>query len=230
MPGDSVNQAKTRLYLTFEHGGELYATDVREVREILPFCPVDAVPGMNGYLRGVIRVRDSILPVIDLDTRMGGARSAISLRSCIMVLRVRSGDDCNDIGIMVDAAWTIAELPVAAIRPARPSPSGIRGEYVLGMSHCDGRPVTLLDLQRLAAADPLPVKPQAVARAADRKPAATPPPTPHAPRHWTPWAVAALILIAVAAWQLAAPGGGHATDSASAASADVRPSVPRPWP
>lgn len=155
-------------YLVFQLGGELYGTDVRGVREILPFGRIDSVPGMSGYLRGVIDLNGVVVPVIDLETRLGGRRGTSTALSCILLLRI-PGDEGNhnEVGVVVDAAWQIGQISARGIVPCESPPDGVHGDHVLGSCRCDDRRVTILDLPRLALAEPA-LPRRSVAGKADR--------------------------------------------------------------
>lgn len=152
--GTRITSPANPRYLAVEHGGAYYAIDLHDLSGLLPYQPTHAVSGMEGFLRGVTYFKDRVLPVLDLDARLGGPVATISSRSCVVVVRLTECEGAHEIGILVDAAWLVAEATPGAISPVR-GRLPIREQYVSGVSRCDGRDVLVLDMQALAASEPL---------------------------------------------------------------------------
>ena len=82
-----------RQYLTFSLGGEVFALGILNVKEIIEFGNITEIPMMPAFIRGVINLRGAVVPVIDLSARFGGATSAVSRRTCIVIVALGSGED-----------------------------------------------------------------------------------------------------------------------------------------
>ena len=90
-------------YLTFLLGGEMYAIGILNVKEIIEYGQLTEIPMMPAFIRGVINLRGSVVPVIDLAARFGGNQTETSRRTCIVIIELSSGDERHDIGVVVDA-------------------------------------------------------------------------------------------------------------------------------
>ncbi|WP_404362965.1 chemotaxis protein CheW [Marinobacter sp.] len=142
-------------YLTFQIGKEMFAVGILHIREIIEFGNLTTVPMMPGFVRGVINLRGSVVPVIDLAARFGRGESAINRRSCIVILEVESsGDENNDgheslqeVGVIVDAVSEVLEIPPTEIEPAPSFGARIRSDFIAGMGKVQGRFVIMLNVQ-----------------------------------------------------------------------------------
>ena len=110
---------------------------------------------MPGFIRGVINLRGAVVPVIDLNARFGRTASAVSRRSCIVIVEVPSEDGAQDIGIMVDAVSAVLEIPASEIEPPPSFGSRIRSEFLQGMGKVDGRFVMILSIAHVLSVDEL---------------------------------------------------------------------------
>ena len=98
-------------YLTFLLGGEMFAVGILNVKEIIEYGNLTEIPMMPPFIRGVINLRGSVVPVVDLSARFGHAQSEVGKRSCIVIVEVSESDFRHDIGIMVDAVSEVIEIP-----------------------------------------------------------------------------------------------------------------------
>ena len=90
-------------YLTFLLGKEVFAMDIRTVREIIQFGPMTTVPLMPDFVRGVINLRGAVVPVIDLHARFGNAAAQIGKKTCIVIFDTIRQDEHVELGLLVDA-------------------------------------------------------------------------------------------------------------------------------
>ena len=82
-----------RQFLTFFVAREEYAIDVLQVREVVGLAPITRVPSTPSQVRGVVNLRGSVVPVVDLGLRFGGAELASTRRTCIVVVEPTPGSD-----------------------------------------------------------------------------------------------------------------------------------------
>ena len=75
-------------HLSFLLGTELFAIGILNVKEIIEYTRPDTVPMMPDYLRGVINLRGTAVPVMDLSVRFGRGASGVTRRSCIIVVEL----------------------------------------------------------------------------------------------------------------------------------------------
>jgi len=142
-------------YLTFSLNGEMFAVTIDHIKEIIEFGQPTEVPMMPGFIRGVINLRGAVVPVIDMNARFGRAASAISRRSCIVIVEVQAEDGAQDIGIMVDAVSAVLDIPDADIEPPPSFGARIRAEFLQGMGKVGGRFVMILNLAQVLSVDEL---------------------------------------------------------------------------
>lgn len=140
-------------YLTFRIGREMFAVGILHIREIIEYGSLTTVPMMPGFVRGVINLRGSVVPVIDLAARFGRGESQINRRSCIVILEVEgvTGDDdsLQEIGVIVDAVSEVLEIPSGEIEPAPNFGARIRADFIAGMGKVEGQFVILLNVQQV---------------------------------------------------------------------------------
>ncbi|ENO15212.2 chemotaxis protein CheW [Marinobacter nanhaiticus D15-8W] len=142
-------------YLNFQIGKEMFAVGILHIREIIEYGSLTTVPMMPGFVRGVINLRGSVVPVIDLSSRFGRGESVINRRSCIVILEIDSAHAANDeeslqeIGVIVDSVSEVLEIPPAEIEPAPSFGARIRPDFIAGMGKVQGRFVILLDVQHV---------------------------------------------------------------------------------
>ena len=136
-------------YLTFSLHGEPFAVGILRVKEIIEYCPVAPVPMVPEFIRGVMNLRGSVVPVIDLAVRFGGARTQAMKRTCIVIIEVDGESGRQDIGVMVDAVHTVSEIPAAEIEPAPAFGARIRMDFISGMGKLNGRFVIILNVNKV---------------------------------------------------------------------------------
>jgi len=150
MPAEGPQQ-----YLTFVLGGEVFAIGILAIREILEYATPTQVPMMPAYLCGVINLRGAVVPVIDLSIRFGRAGSAVSKRTCIIIIEVASGEELQQMGLLVDAVNAVVEIAPGEIEPPPAFGTRIRTDFIHGMATVDSRFIILLNVGSLLAAEEL---------------------------------------------------------------------------
>jgi len=143
-------------YLTFVLGGEIYALGILNIKEIIDYGNITEVPMMPSFIRGVINLRGSVVPVIDLKARFGKGNTNIVKRTGIVIVETTNAADDNvqqDIGIIVDAVNEVVEIPQQEIEPPPSFGTGIRPDFISGMAKRDGRFVILLNVNRVLSID-----------------------------------------------------------------------------
>ncbi len=95
-------------YLRFQLGAESFACDILQIREILEYHRPTAVPQMPAFVHGVMNLRGSVVPVIDLAQRLGRPASKVLRRSCIIILQQAA--PAGDIGMLVDEVHAVEDI------------------------------------------------------------------------------------------------------------------------
>jgi purine-binding chemotaxis protein CheW len=137
-------------YLSFQLAGEEFAFGILRVKEILEYDTLTRVPNAPPAVRGVINLRGAVVPVLDLAHLFGLPATAVTKRSCVIIVEVRVDEQELVMGILADAVNQVIELAPDTIEPAPAFGSRVRVEYLVGMGKVDSRKfVLILDIDRL---------------------------------------------------------------------------------
>jgi purine-binding chemotaxis protein CheW len=140
-------------YLTFLLGGEMFAIGILHIKEIIEYGHLTTVPMMPEFIRGVINLRGAVVPVVDLSTRFGRQSTELTRKTCIVIIEVQTGEEKQDIGVVVDAVSEVLEIPASEIEPAPSFGAKIRADFIAGMGKVDGKFVILLNVDRVLSVD-----------------------------------------------------------------------------
>lgn len=132
-------------FLTFLLGKEVFAMDIRTVREIIQYGPMTHVPLMPEFVRGVINLRGSVVPVIDLHARFGHAAAQIGKKTCIVIFDSMREGERVELGLLVDSVSEVIEIPADQIEPPPSFGSAVRRDFIQGMGKTAERFVIILD-------------------------------------------------------------------------------------
>lgn len=144
----SAPAADRGQYLTFTLGDEVFAMNIRQVREIIQAGPMTTMPLMPRFVRGVINLRGAVVPVIDLQARFGRPQVDIGKKTCVVIFDAMRDGERADIGLMVDAVSEVVEIDGANVEPAPNFGAAIRRDFIQGMGKVGGRFVILLAPER----------------------------------------------------------------------------------
>lgn len=142
-------QAEEKQYLTFTLNQELFAVVIHNIKEIIEYAGVTEVPLMPRFMHGVINMRGSVVPVIDLAVRFGRGPSQIGRRSCVVILEVFFGGEYHDMGVLVDAVNEVIEIAAAEIEPAPEFGAKVRSEFIAGIGKVNEKFVIILDVNHV---------------------------------------------------------------------------------
>ena len=141
-------------FLTFMLGEDQYAVGILHIKEIIEYGSLATVPMMPDCVRGVINLRGAVVPVMDLSARFGRAPSAISKRSCIVIVEVEGDGECKQVmGMLVDAVNAVVEIAAGDIEPAPSFGTRIRPDFIAGIGKYNGKFVILLDIERVLSSE-----------------------------------------------------------------------------
>jgi purine-binding chemotaxis protein CheW len=131
--------------VSFELAGELYGIEITKVREIILITEITRIPQTPDYVKGLINLRSTVIPVIDLRTLFGLSREEKTDDSRIMVLQACG----KTIGIMVDAVSEVLRVKHAQIAPPPPTVAGLGREYLTGLVKLEKQLLILLDIDQI---------------------------------------------------------------------------------
>ncbi|HET6149390.1 MAG TPA: chemotaxis protein CheW [Polyangia bacterium] len=152
-PAAARTSVDVAQYLTFMLDGEQFALGILSIKEIVEYGQVTVVPMMPAWIRGVINLRGAVVPVIDLSARFGRGGTAVTKRTCIVIVEVEADGVARDVGVMVDAVNAVLDISGADIEPPPAMGALIRSEFILGMGKVDGRFVIILNAERVLSED-----------------------------------------------------------------------------
>jgi purine-binding chemotaxis protein CheW len=143
--GDSaVNQ-----YLTFQVREQKLALEILRIKEIIEFGRITVVPMMQQCISGVINLRGSVVPVVDLSSRFGQGQTQINRRTCIVILESQLAEDTQVVGFLVDAVNAVVDIPQNLISAPPQFGAGIKTDFLRGIGKVDDEFVMLLNVERL---------------------------------------------------------------------------------
>ena len=147
------NPALAGKYLIVVLENEAYGIAVLKVREIIRVQKITPVPQMPDFVKGVINLRGRVIPVVDLRIKFG-LKAEFTERTCIVVVLVKLGaEQIVQMGLIVDTVEEVVILTADVIEPTPDFGARLSTEYILGMAKVKGQVKTLLDLDRVVAAD-----------------------------------------------------------------------------
>lgn len=135
-------------FLTFWLGEEVLGMDIRTVREIIQCGPMASVPLMPDFLRGVINLRGSVVPVIDLHARFGRPAAAVGKKSCIVIFDAMRHGERTELGLLVDAVSEVIKIATEQIEPPPDFGTSVRRDFIRGIGKVGQRFIILLDPDR----------------------------------------------------------------------------------
>ena len=145
--------ANQQQYLTFFLADEQYAVGVLRVKEIIEYGVVTRVPTTPPYIRGVINLRGSVVPVVDLSVKFGMLECPVSRRTCIIILETMLGGERVVMGIVADAVSQVIQFSPQDIEPAPAFGTSVRLEHLEGMGKLGTKFVLILNMDHVFAAD-----------------------------------------------------------------------------
>jgi purine-binding chemotaxis protein CheW len=136
-------------YLTFKLAEETFALDVAKVREILEQSSITKVPQTPDFMRGVINLRGSVVPVIDMRLKFGMSATEKTVNTCIIVAEVQMEDDVVVLGALADSVQEVIEMEPEQIEAAPHIGTRLNTDFIRGMGKHDGRFVMILDIDKV---------------------------------------------------------------------------------
>ena len=143
-----MSSPESSQYLTFNLGDEVFAMDIRTVREIIQHAAMTIVPLMPPFVRGVINLRGAVVPVIDLQSRFGRARAQVGKKTCIVIFDASRDNEKMELGLMVDAVSEVIEIAPSQIELPPQFGSSIQRDYIKGLGKVDGKFIVILEPDR----------------------------------------------------------------------------------
>ena len=147
----NTTQSRRERYLTFFLGEEQYGIAIDRIKEIIAIMKVTNVPKTPEYMRGVINLRGSIIPVVDTRLRFGMETKEEDMHTAIVIVEV----DKVNIGFIVDRVEEVASIDSANMSDPPKFGNNIDTDFICSMAQMDENVVMILDVLKLFEADEL---------------------------------------------------------------------------
>jgi purine-binding chemotaxis protein CheW len=148
-----VGATEEKQFLTFTLGGEMFAIEINNIKEIIEYGSLTTVPMMPEFVRGVINLRGRVVPVIDLSVRFGRKATEATKRTCNVIVEVQADGQTVDIGIVVDAVSEVLEIRASEIEPPPSFGAKIRADFISGMGKVKDQFVIILGLDKVLSVE-----------------------------------------------------------------------------
>lgn len=149
----SETQHDMQQYVSFTLGDEIFAVDVAKAREILGYVPVTRVPQTPDFMLGVINLRGSVVPVVDLRLKFGMPVAERTVDTCVIVIEIAIEGDTTVVGILVDAVQEVLDLGADQIEPPPRLGTKLKVEFIKGMGKVNDEFLIILDIDRIFSVD-----------------------------------------------------------------------------
>jgi len=146
---------ETRQYLTFKLDEEVFAIDVAKVREVLDFTTITKIPRTPEFMSGVINLRGSVVPVVDLRLCFEMSHTNKTVNTCIVVVEVLLEGEPTVIGALADSVEEVIDLEPEQIQPAPKIGTHLRTDFIRGMGKRDTQFIMILDIDKVFSAEEL---------------------------------------------------------------------------
>ena len=149
--GGSDNQQ----YLTFKLDEEIFALGIDKVREVLDYTSVTKVPQTPDFMRGVINLRGSVVPVVDMRLKFGMAKTEKTVNTCIIIVEINLEGETTVLGALADSVQEVLDLEPQQIEPAPKIGTKLRTEFIRGMGKRGEQFIIILDIDKVFSGEEL---------------------------------------------------------------------------
>jgi len=133
------------LYMVFVINNQKYALSSKYITEIIEILPITKVPFLPEYMKGIINLRSTIIPVMDARMRFGMEHIEYSERTCIIIIE----NEANKIGLIVDAVNEVLTIPPKQIMESTKEKNDLKESFVNGISQINNDIQLILDCDSL---------------------------------------------------------------------------------
>ncbi len=152
---------QTTQYLSFKLDEEEFALDISKVREVLDFTKITKVPQTPDFMRGVINLRGSVVPVVDLNMKFGMDVTKKTVNTRVIIGEIDVDGEDTILGVLADSVHEVIELEPENIEPAPKIGTKLNTEFLRGMGKRDEEFIMILDIDKVFSVDELAVFNQA---------------------------------------------------------------------
>ena len=152
---------ETNQFLAFKLEDEVFAFDISKVREVLEYSTVTKVPQTPEMMKGVINLRGSVVPVIDMRTKFGMGETEKTVNTVIIIIEIDLDRESTMIGALVDSVNEVMDLDTDHIEPPPKIGTKLNTEFIRGMGKQGDQFVIILDIEKIFSSDELDILQQA---------------------------------------------------------------------
>ena len=146
---------ETTQYLTFKLDAEVFAVDISKVREVLDFTSITKVPRTPDFMRGVINLRGSVVPVVDMRLKFGMTVTEKTVNTCIIIVEISLDNEITILGALADSVQEVMDLEPDQIEPAPRIGTRLKTEFIKGMGKKDEHFIMILDIDKVFSSEEL---------------------------------------------------------------------------
>jgi len=152
---ENTDSDKMNSYLTFKIGDEEFGAHVNKVLNILELQGITKVPKSPEYMKGIINLRGTVLPIIDTRIKFDMTPTEITDDTCIVVMDLVKEDEVIHIGALVDSVVAVREIDDNQINPSPSIGNSYKSEFITGLAKIDESFVMILDVIKLFTGEEL---------------------------------------------------------------------------
>ncbi len=136
-------------YLTFTLDEDFFALDISSVREVQDYTEITRIPESLPHMRGVVNLRGSAVPVLDIKMKFGMRRTEQTINTRIIIMTIERSGKEQLVGMLADSVKEVLEIGAKDIAPAPRMGTRVHVDNILGVSRKDDRFILILDLDRI---------------------------------------------------------------------------------
>lgn len=146
---------ETTQYLTFKLEDEVFALEISKVREVLDFTVVTKVPQTPEFMLGVINLRGSVVPVVDMRLKFAMTKTQTTVNTCVIIVEIELDGETTVLGALADSVQEVIELDPDQIEPPPRIGTRLKTKFIKGMGKRDSEFIIILDIDKVFSAEEL---------------------------------------------------------------------------
>ena len=136
-------------YLTFYLGDEVFALDVLKIKEIIPYGEITSIPLMQPFLKGIMNIRGSVVPIVDLPKRVDLDVDLYTKQLSIIIVSIEYENELSDVGIMVSRVDKVFSEEISELESSPAFGSNIKKEWVKNIAKVEDEFIPILDIEKI---------------------------------------------------------------------------------
>lgn len=157
----------TTQYLTFRLDREVFALEISKVREVLDFTNITKVPQTPDFMLGVINLRGSVVPVVDMRLKFGMSATETTVNTCIVIVEIELDGEKTILGALADSVQEVIDLEADQIEPPPRIGTRLKTQFIKGMGKRDSTFIIILDIDKIFSVDELAIAQEMADREAE---------------------------------------------------------------